>query len=193
MIVQWETNEEAQIRQIREGIKRWSSIYGLWPGYPTGHEAYCANCGAEAEMRCVGCRRTHYCNRQCQKNHWRQHKKTCQRIKIAVRGLGGEKLIIEEVPKGAELAEVKDRVRQWMHSRILASGGESSLEKLHIDILRHDEILSCRRQTVEEALIADGEEVLAIATLTDFPVLRQYETIRGGRVWTNVMEFGTTG
>lgn len=51
----------------------------------------CANCGSEAEMRCVGCleapeyhpsdaARTCYCSRTCQIQHWPQHKAPCRAL-----------------------------------------------------------------------------------------------------------------
>ena len=40
----------------------------------------CENCGSEIEDRilvCSSCKKVAYCNRQCQKAHWKAHKKTC--------------------------------------------------------------------------------------------------------------------
>ncbi|KAI7845279.1 hypothetical protein COHA_001122 [Chlorella ohadii] len=45
----------------------------------TGQAAGCAYCGEEAAaLRCARCRRQVYCNRECQRNAWKSHKKTCQ-------------------------------------------------------------------------------------------------------------------
>eukprot|EP00040_Diaphanoeca_grandis_P015157 m.77136 g.77136 ORF g.77136 m.77136 type:complete len:100 (-) comp24981_c0_seq3:542-841(-) len=39
----------------------------------------CAACGkADAESRCSGCRTVKYCNRDCQRSHWKKHKKLCK-------------------------------------------------------------------------------------------------------------------
>ena len=38
----------------------------------------CAQCGAwEHLLRCNRCHSVHYCNRTCQKKHWRTHKRKC--------------------------------------------------------------------------------------------------------------------
>lgn len=43
----------------------------------------CSNCGKDAEplkpfMRCGKCRFPSYCSKECQKIHWKEHKKVCQ-------------------------------------------------------------------------------------------------------------------
>ena len=41
---------------------------------------FCENCGLEIEDKilvCSSCKKVAYCNRQCQKAHWKAHKKTC--------------------------------------------------------------------------------------------------------------------
>ena len=46
----------------------------------------CANCGTNKTTRrplnaCSQCHTTHYCNRECQMNHWRAgHKRDCKRL-----------------------------------------------------------------------------------------------------------------
>ena len=37
----------------------------------------CVVCGKEAGSRCSRCRRQRYCGRQCQLDHWQQHKLVC--------------------------------------------------------------------------------------------------------------------
>lgn len=44
---------------------------------------HCENCSQEIMERihlCAGCKKVAYCNNQCQKSHWKQHKKTCTYI-----------------------------------------------------------------------------------------------------------------
>ena len=39
----------------------------------------CASCGARgAKHKCSGCRLVSYCNRSCQKEHWKAHKAACR-------------------------------------------------------------------------------------------------------------------
>lgn len=37
----------------------------------------CAYCGNEADKKCTSCKKVYYCNRSCQKSHWKQHKHEC--------------------------------------------------------------------------------------------------------------------
>lgn len=37
----------------------------------------CGFCGALATVKCAKCRRIFYCDRNCQKRHWKEHKKVC--------------------------------------------------------------------------------------------------------------------
>ena len=47
----------------------------------------CAACGAtDGLSRCRGCMETHYCSRECQRRHWREHKTLCR----AARDASGE-------------------------------------------------------------------------------------------------------
>ena len=39
----------------------------------------CAGCGSEsAKNRCGGCNQVYYCDKQCQRKHWKTHKKQCK-------------------------------------------------------------------------------------------------------------------
>ena len=40
-------------------------------------EGKCGLCNSEATLACSKCRSTYYCNKNCQKSHWKVHKKTC--------------------------------------------------------------------------------------------------------------------
>ena len=41
----------------------------------------CGFCGIEALVKCANCKTTHYCDRNCQKRHWKDHKKVCILVK----------------------------------------------------------------------------------------------------------------
>jgi tetratricopeptide (TPR) repeat protein len=42
-----------------------------------GTHTGCASCGKAAAQSCGRCRKVRYCDRQCQKQHWKEHKKAC--------------------------------------------------------------------------------------------------------------------
>ena len=51
----------------------------------------CSNCNAGyginppisgPAQRCARCKNVWYCDRQCQKSHWREHKKSCQELHL---------------------------------------------------------------------------------------------------------------
>ena len=45
----------------------------------------CPVCGKIAETKCTGCRQIYYCNRECQKKHWKKHKPECKALPYRVR------------------------------------------------------------------------------------------------------------
>jgi len=40
----------------------------------------CPSCGTIAETKCTGCKQIYYCNKACQKKHWKQHKPECKAL-----------------------------------------------------------------------------------------------------------------
>ena len=40
----------------------------------------CGFCGAEAIVKCARCKAIYYCDRNCQKRHWKEHKKVCKNV-----------------------------------------------------------------------------------------------------------------
>ena len=41
----------------------------------------CRFCGALAEVKCANCKSVYYCDRNCQKRNWKEHKTACKQIK----------------------------------------------------------------------------------------------------------------
>ncbi|CAN0435888.1 unnamed protein product [Ectocarpus sp. 13 AM-2016] len=40
--------------------------------------AGCSNCGKDGSLRpCSRCRHVRYCSRDCQRQHWKDHKRDC--------------------------------------------------------------------------------------------------------------------
>jgi serine/threonine-protein phosphatase 6 regulatory ankyrin repeat subunit B len=45
-------------------------------------ERECGQCQEWGRKRCDGCHRVYYCNKECQKLHWKQHAKFCARTQV---------------------------------------------------------------------------------------------------------------
>ena len=48
----------------------------------TGSKQPCASCGNPAELKCTRCKDVNYCNATCQRDHWSEHKKTCNLVNL---------------------------------------------------------------------------------------------------------------
>ena len=44
--------------------------------------AFCHSRKTVALQRCSGCKRVFYCNKACQKNHWKEHRPECQKCRL---------------------------------------------------------------------------------------------------------------
>jgi hypothetical protein len=40
---------------------------------------FCAVCGNPSKKKCFGCGKVRYCGKDCQKKHWKTHKKVCKK------------------------------------------------------------------------------------------------------------------
>ena len=59
--------------------KRCRKVCNLPSRRETKENIPCASCGARgAKHKCSGCRLVSYCNRSCQKEHWKAHKAACR-------------------------------------------------------------------------------------------------------------------
>jgi len=43
----------------------------------------CAICREKSDQRCGGCKRTYYCSKEHQKQHWKEHKDTCKTLRTS--------------------------------------------------------------------------------------------------------------
>ena len=58
--------------------QRWNGRGGK-SSHSSSSKGKCTNCGQSSDRmkKCAGCGKTRYCSRQCQKQHWKQHKPHC--------------------------------------------------------------------------------------------------------------------
>ncbi|KAJ6667697.1 hypothetical protein lerEdw1_016018 [Lerista edwardsae] len=72
--------------ELKSQAYRWAKTYNLdvmealVPDKPK-----CALCGSEATKRCSRCRNEWYCRRECQVQHWQNHKKACNLMADALK------------------------------------------------------------------------------------------------------------
>ena len=71
-------------------------------------------CLEEANKTCVRCNKARYCSKQCQKSHWREHKKFCNKLAGSSTTSGGDehfyyKCIEENRQKQLESIPAADR------------------------------------------------------------------------------------
>lgn len=61
------------------GLNR-TTPFGPRQWAPPLREPECAFCHSKTEdlKRCFGCKKVFYCGKQCQKQHWKEHKPHCQ-------------------------------------------------------------------------------------------------------------------
>jgi len=55
-----------------QSLYNYNIIDGLIEGFK------CGNCQKEASKRCSKCKQEFYCTRECQVQHWKEHKKVCK-------------------------------------------------------------------------------------------------------------------
>lgn len=84
----------------------------------------CASCGSrDASWRCGACKMVNYCSKQCQKSHFKQHKKDCCNEKTA-----------EESERKAVLANDKVETRScrcmFCGQIIMASSEEEAIRHM---------------------------------------------------------------
>lgn len=70
----------------------------------------CSYChGAGASFQCTNCCRAKYCDRQCQKDHWHEHKSAC-------REFAQERLRNNQTPQATTLNEEAKRAEEFIES-----------------------------------------------------------------------------
>ncbi|KAF9907095.1 hypothetical protein EC991_011313 [Linnemannia zychae] len=100
----------------------------------------CAKCsktsseGGSSLKRCSKCRSVQYCSRECQKDHWKVHKKVCASIANAGTGTDtGHTSSNSEQPLEVHIEKPFHKLhsRTWLHGR-----SERDVQKLLVDIYR---------------------------------------------------------
>lgn len=62
-----------------EGLFAQDQTFYQWLKQEQVRRAHCAHCGTtEHLVRCSRCEVTAYCGKECQKKHWKKHKKVCK-------------------------------------------------------------------------------------------------------------------
>eukprot|EP00434_Breviolum_minutum_P020398 symbB.v1.2.017987.t1/scaffold1416.1/size119947/7 len=76
---------EAEIEELLERRRqRWRDTA---PKTPSRRCVGCGNVQEASPLQCGGCKTVRYCSQECQKSHWKDHKKKCRRrlaVKICV-------------------------------------------------------------------------------------------------------------
>ncbi|KAL0481172.1 hypothetical protein AKO1_012605 [Acrasis kona] len=67
------------VKNINESNPTKTQLEQLVQGFRQSH---CANCGKEASKRCGACQAVYYCDSNCSKQHWAQHKALCGKVNV---------------------------------------------------------------------------------------------------------------
>lgn len=102
----------------------------------TGTTVKCGNCSKTENLkRCSRCQTERYCSQDCQKAHWKTHKKNCRSSPTAQTQSQSQPQPQSTVPKGLTAAIDKPfhklEARTWLHDR-----PEKDAYKLLIDTFR---------------------------------------------------------
>ncbi|MCL4127641.1 UNVERIFIED_CONTAM: hypothetical protein GTU68_027676 [Idotea baltica] len=91
----------------------------------------CSTCGSENPdaKKCSKCKAVQYCDRTCQRLHWHNHKKFCEKCKVAYE----KKMELEEK---REKEEEEKQMMNQMNSLMAQDGGR---EKFKADIIKNGE------------------------------------------------------
>eukprot|EP00288_Rhodomonas_lens_P008021 CAMPEP_0177734102 /NCGR_PEP_ID=MMETSP0484_2-20121128/24044_1 /TAXON_ID=354590 /ORGANISM="Rhodomonas lens, Strain RHODO" /LENGTH=485 /DNA_ID=CAMNT_0019247537 /DNA_START=181 /DNA_END=1635 /DNA_ORIENTATION=+ len=129
-----------------------------WVGeecYPLPRNRSCAHCHAMgATQRCSRCNETYYCNGECQKKHWKEHKPLCPYIpQLRQPDLKGLRRLVT-----GHLAKYQDRLKQNLLNRIQKVQEEEGVEDVYA---------CCRRLLLFVDLVASADGVLAVDHVTE--------------------------
>mmetsp|Transcript_22532 Transcript_22532/g.60950 ORF Transcript_22532/g.60950 Transcript_22532/m.60950 type:complete len:453 (+) Transcript_22532:102-1460(+) len=78
---------------------------GLAGGRRVAGALTCAMCDNPGKQRCAACGEVFYCGRECQRTHWKQHKKACKKARtVAKHGAGDDAADSASSPPGSAAA-----------------------------------------------------------------------------------------
>jgi splicing suppressor protein 51 len=93
----------------------------------------CSSCSKDETSNvlkaCAKCQSAFYCNRECQKSHWKVHKKECARL--AGERSGGNSGSSKGLSKAIDKPFANLQAKTWLHNR-----PEEDVYKLLVDIYR---------------------------------------------------------
>ena len=92
--------------ELEDGAKRTLDAAALEPR--------CEACGASASAYCLACKRVAYCSTECQRGHWRVHRRACRDTDAPAEGDDGAKQ-----PEGLDEAKVAALQEQVLVTRFV--------------------------------------------------------------------------
>ena len=84
----------------------------------------CEQCGTPSETKCARCKVSYYCGRECQKKHWKSHKKYCKQF-------------LYETEQDEELQDDEDQVLSTDDMILKAKVGKSSVHGNGVFATKH--------------------------------------------------------
>ena len=123
---------------------------------PARYDEECLRCGATGDLRiCAGCRVARYCSAECQRAHWKQHKKSCEDFDT-VFAKSQEKLkkagLVPADTSARDRASIEQSQKKHL-KEILSSGGSLKWKMDgHVEEQEWSAIVDMHKEVVDEAM-----------------------------------------